>query len=92
MLIDNRYLYHPEHLPIRFTPSESRVFCALLVNVGKLVTYEDLFEHLYWGRAVETWPEMDSVKVQIWKMRQKLVATDIRLESVWGSGYFIPNQ
>lgn len=78
----------PPTLP--FTPSEGRVV-GLLMSQG-FVRKEAIFSLLYDNRPNEI-PEPKIVDVFICKIRAKLKKfTEVRIETKWGEGYYIPTQ
>jgi two-component system OmpR family response regulator/two-component system response regulator QseB len=71
------------HLPAR----EFDLLHALMLNAGRVLTREQLEQHLYsWGREVDS----NAVEVHIHHLRRKLGAQ--RIETVRGVGYTMPRE
>jgi len=70
-------------LPIR----EFDLLHALMLNAGRVLTREQLEQHLYsWGREVES----NAVEVHIHHLRRKLGTQ--RIQTVRGVGYVMPRE
>jgi DNA-binding response OmpR family regulator len=71
--------------PVTLAPREFDLLQALLLNVGRVLSREQLEQHLYsWGREVES----NAVEVHVHHLRRKLGAALI--QTVRGVGYLIP--
>jgi two-component system OmpR family response regulator/two-component system response regulator QseB len=71
------------HLPAR----EFDLLHALMLNAGRVLTREQLEQHLYsWGREVDS----NAVEVHIHHLRRKLGAQ--RIQTVRGVGYTMPRE
>jgi DNA-binding response OmpR family regulator len=71
----------------RLTPSEARVFCALLSR--PLLTKDALMAALYHNLGRDE-ADQKIVDVFICKLRKKLKPFGIAIETVWGQGYYLP--
>jgi DNA-binding response OmpR family regulator len=71
--------------PVTLAPREFDLLQALMLNVGRVLSREQLEQHLYsWGREVES----NAVEVHVHHLRRKLGAALI--QTVRGVGYLIP--
>jgi len=68
----------------RLTPSERRVFAHLAAR--EVVTYESIMLALYSDRAND-FPQENTSRVFICKIRTKLEPHGVFIRSVWGRGY-----
>ena len=75
--------------PIRLTRKERAILELLILNKGKTLTREALFDHLY--ESIEK-PEAKIIDVFVCKLRKKLAEATggyHYIETVWGRGYAI---
>src|SRR5690606_6870131 len=72
---------------LNLTPTEATVLAHLAS--GKVCSKAHLLSLVY-GGAYDT-PGVKIVDVYIYKLRRKLAGTGIRIETIWGSGYFVPD-
>jgi DNA-binding response OmpR family regulator len=71
--------------PVTLAPREFDLLQALMLNVGRVLSREQLEQHLYsWGREVES----NAVEVHVHHLRRKLGTALI--QTVRGVGYLIP--
>ena len=74
-------------LPINLTASEERIFGVLMAR--DVATKEALMIVLYSDDAND-WPDPKILDVMICKLRKKLKALEIKIETVWGRGWHMP--
>ena len=71
-----------------FTPQESRIVDILFSRLGKLTTSNAIIEAMYFDRPEGGPDDAESgVKVQISRIRKKLVGKGYRIETHWGQGF-----
>jgi DNA-binding response OmpR family regulator len=75
----------PTNFKLGLTKSETEILQALVARSPNCLTVEMLYNQLYGGRLNP--PEVDSIKVFMFKTRQKLKRVNIYIETVWGRGY-----
>jgi len=77
--------------PLSFglTPREACLCGVLLKN--RLVSNQMAMASLYHLYADGELPDAKIIDVFICKMRKKLKAFDVQIETVWGQGYLMPN-
>jgi DNA-binding response OmpR family regulator len=77
-------------LPVRLTPLEFRLLCALVEHAGNVLSADQLVEHV-WGHAAGV--SRDQVKLYVSYLRKKLGQADgyQPIETVRGFGYrYVP--
>jgi two-component system OmpR family response regulator/two-component system response regulator QseB len=73
--------------PIELQTREFDLLHALLLNAGRVLSREQLEQHLYsWGREVES----NAVEVHVHHLRRKLGPALI--QTVRGVGYMVPRE
>lgn len=66
--------------------SEGRLLAILMNAKGHAIDYDTLHARLYADRTGDL-PNVETVRVMICKLRQKLVGSQFRIETVWGVGF-----
>lgn len=83
-----RRLYCDEQ-PVDLSARELAVIEVLLLKEGKVVTKQQIVEHLYgWEDASSS----NSIEVFIYRLRKKLEASGVDIRTVRGMGYLIEKQ
>jgi DNA-binding response OmpR family regulator len=78
---------HLDGQPVQLATREFDLLHALMLNAGRVLTREQLEQHLYsWGREVES----NAVEVHIHHLRRKLGPG--RIQTVRGVGYTLPRE
>ncbi len=78
---------HRAGVPVALSPREFDLLHALMLNAGRVLSREQLEQHLYsWGREVDS----NAVEVHIHHLRRKLGAGCIH--TVRGVGYMLPRE
>lgn len=75
-------------LPLALTGNEARLFGLLMKR--ELVTRDAAMVALYGGRPSADVAEVKIVDVHICKMRPKLRAFGIEINTKWGQGFYMP--
>ena len=86
MLMPHGVRVPPEY---RLTSTEARLFVHLASR--DVASKESLMLALYSDRAGDP-PEIKIVDVMVCKMRKKIAAFGIRIETIWGQGYSLPDR
>ena len=76
-----------DDLVVRLTKCQSRFFLFLWSSNGEVVSYERLFDDMYWQKNPNEWPEFDVIKVHACNIKRKLKDFPLKIETVWGVGY-----
>lgn len=73
-------------LPAEFSARELSVLELLLLRVGRLVSKEQMVEHLYgWGEEVGT----NAIEVYVHRLRKKIEPAGVNILNVRGLGYWL---
>jgi len=80
-----RRLYHGEQ-PLELSMREIAVVELLLLREGKVVTKQQLVDHLYGWEGTTT---SNAVEVVVYRLRKKLEPSGVEIRTVRGMGYLI---
>ena len=80
-----RRLYHGEE-PLDLSMREIAVVELLLLREGKVVTKQQLVDHLYGWEGTST---SNAVEVVVYRLRKKLEPSGVEIRTVRGMGYLI---
>lgn len=73
----------------KMTVTESRILSSLMD--GRPHSKDSIFNAVWFDRMLDP-PEMKIVDVMICKVRKKLFAYGVEIETIWGSGYCLTNR
>lgn len=78
---------HRGGAPVALSPREFDLLHALMLNAGRVMSREQLEQHLYsWGREVDS----NAVEVHVHHLRRKL--GNALIQTVRGVGYIVPRE
>lgn len=77
---------------VSLTPIEYKLFLFLARNAGRVLTYEQILQHV-WGPGYEN--SLGNVKVYVRRLRKKIEADPSQpryIQTRWGVGYYLSGQ
>lgn len=71
------------------TPTEVAMFDLLVKGYPAVTTRERIYDDLYSNRPECDWPEVKTIDILICKLRRKLSAIDLEINTIWGRGWVL---
>lgn len=90
----NRRKVYCDHSEINLTTKEYDLLCFLVVNKGRVLTYEQIYQRIWGEECIGS--ESNAVRCHIRNLRKKLYAaapvTSFRIKGVRGIGYCLESE